>query len=75
MTNKVPDQHVHVHPHSLSRIFAIKKIHVRPVCLAPAHSSTGHVCDFLFLKHTHLICTNDLMSEQRNKQINERKDE
>ena len=25
MTKKVPDQHVHVHPHSLIRVFAIEK--------------------------------------------------
>ena len=50
MTNKVPNQHVH--PHSLSRIFAIekkkKKNHVKLFCLAPTHSSTGPAYDFFF---------------------------
>ena len=72
MTNKAPDRHVHLH--SLSSIFAIGKKKVRPFCLAFTHSSTEPACDVWFLKHMHSICPNDRMSEQRNKQINERND-
>ena len=71
--NKVPDQHVHVHPHSSDRIFTIKeKEYVRPA--HSSTSSTGSACT-IFLKHTRSVWMNDRMSEQRNKQINERKDE
>ena len=66
MTNKVPDWHLNVHPHSLSSIFAIEKKNkkkqkknVRPFCLATAHSSTKPACDVCFLKQTHSICPNN----------------
>ena len=38
-------------------------------------SCTGPACDVFFLKHMHSVCTNDGLSEQTNKQINERKGE
>ena len=73
MTNRVPDQHVYVHPYSLSRIFAIKK---SKAVLSGTYSRFHwtFICR-CFLKHTHSVRMNDRMSEQRNQQINERKDE
>ena len=50
MTNEVPDQHVHVHPHSLSRVFAIEKKTRKAV---------------FFLKHAHSVCTNKEITERQ----------
>ena len=52
MTTKVADQHVHVHPGILSRIFPI----ITNISRKAVLSST---------RHMHSVCTNDGMSEQR----------
>ena len=78
MTTKVPDQHGHVHLDSLSRIFAIIIIiiviiiHVRLFCL-PLDLHVTFFFFFFFFLNMHSACTNDGLSEQRNKQINDRK--
>ena len=74
-TTKIPDWHVHVHPNIWSRIFKIIII----IIIINMHE-TGFfyyffIFLFFFLKHIHSLCTDDSMSEQRNKQKNERKKE